>query len=174
MMSHEPESIEEVAANGRHVHRRVRVDIEPLDSNDTAFVRHKWRACFHLAPGKRRIPWAAYKATFGAMIDALLERDDTWILAAYDADRRVRGFIAWTPGNTPVVHYVWVRPRTERQGIAMRLIDEAQLGPRWWYTFRGVRVGSDASTDAHLVAALAGRGIEAKYLPAAKYLGRIA
>lgn len=167
------------ASEDRAVHstapgtRRTRVEIRPLDSRDAGFVRTTWRETHHQAPGKRRIPWAAYKATFGAQIDRLLDRDDVWILGAYDDSEKLCGWIAWSPGGrVATVHYVWVRRENQREGMALRLLKEAELGVSFVFTHRGLRPrGQVDSLDVVLVAALAKRHITAAYVPAAKFLG---
>jgi hypothetical protein len=111
-----------------------------------------------------------YKLTFGGQIDRLLEREDTWILGAYDDAGMVRGFIAWS-GTT--VHYVWTRPNSVRQGLALRLIEAAQVGPRFWYTFRGARAKGERAMDEVMVEALAARGVTATFMAASKYLGGV-
>jgi GNAT superfamily N-acetyltransferase len=153
------------------VYARTHVDIREVVADDVLFVRRTWRETFHNAPGKRRMPWAAFKATFGVAIDRLLEDPDLWILGAYDAGARLRGWIAWTPGRVPTVHYVWVRRESQRQGLASRLIAESGLGPRWVYTHRGVKLPGGTSADVAVAAALAKRGVTAVYVPARTYLG---
>ena len=81
---------------------------------------------------------------------------DVWTLGAYDEDGNVLGWIAWTPGRISVVHYVYVRHEARRAGLAMRLIDAAQLGPRLVYTFRGVKPNGGPSLDRVLADASAG------------------
>lgn len=169
-----PLVVEEKSRGQAAVIRRVRVDIRPLDAADVGYARAKWRECHHRAPGKRRLPWSVYKLTFGEQIDRLLLREDVLMLGAYDDAGRVRGFVAWTPArnaDAPWVHYAWVRPGNERQGLALRLLDAAELGRRWWYTFKGVKPKGGPPLDEVMVAALAVRGITATHLPANKFLG---
>lgn len=147
------------------------VAMRPTGAEDVAFIRSTWRESYHRAPQRRRMPWAAYKATYGLVIDQLLAREDVWTLGAYDEAGNVLGWIAWTPGRISVVHYVYVRHEARRAGLAMRLIDAAQLGPRLVYTFRGVKPNGGPSLDRVLADALGRRGVGVAHIQIREFLG---
>ena len=117
------------------------LEIRALEVDDVVFVRDSWRESYKTAPQRRTMSWPAYKATYGRAIDRLLEREDVLILGAYSADGRVKGWIAWTPGGVPTVHYVYVRDALRRLGVAGRLIRAAELGRRMVYSLRGKQIG---------------------------------
>lgn len=145
------------------------LDFRALGAADLPFVRDTWRESYHRAPQRSRMPWAAYKATYCVIIDQLLDREDVWTLGAYAANGDVIGWIAWTPGRLPVVHYAYVRHGARRAGVLTQLMRKAELGARFVYTFRGVK-GRGESIDRTVTAALAKRGVSAVHVQIREFL----
>jgi hypothetical protein len=104
------------------------------------------------------------------VIDDVLAREDVFTIAAYDDSRQrpIVGWMAWTPGKLPAVHYVYTRFDDRRQGVAMALLRSplAALGDRLVWTFPGVRLkGSEQRLDAVLASSLGRRGVSAMHVP---------
>jgi hypothetical protein len=96
----------------------------------------------------QQMPWWTFKATRGVFIDRLLGRDDTHLLAAYvpsDDPRwpeRVAGWIAWTPGRVPALHWMYVRAGENgyrERGLAGLLFEQSGIGGRLVHTFIGAQ-----------------------------------
>jgi len=122
------------------------VDIRPAADEDIAFIRATWREGHRQSPGMQRIPHHVFKLQRGVLIDELLGRDDTHLLAAYvpsDDPRwpeRVAGWIAFTPGRVPALHWLYVRAGENgyrRRGLAELLFEQSGIGRRLVYTFIG-------------------------------------
>jgi hypothetical protein len=124
------------------------VEIRPPADVDIAFIRATWREGHRQSPGMQRLPFHLFKRTRGAIIDTLLNRNDTHLLAAYvpsDDPRwpeRVAGWIAWTPGRVPALHWVYVRAGENgyrQRGMATLLFEQSGIGGRLIYTFVGAQ-----------------------------------
>jgi hypothetical protein len=142
------------------------VDIRPPADEDIAFIRATWREGHRQSPGMQRLPHHAFKATRGKLIARLLDHRETHLLAAYvpsDDPRwpeRVAGWIAWTPGRVPALHWVYVRAGENgyrERGLAALLFEQSGIGGRLVYTFIGaqrpekmVRVHTADGTDRML------------------------
>jgi hypothetical protein len=107
------------------------------------------------------------------VIDQLLASEDVYTIAAYDdgRERPIVGWMAWSHGRIPAVHYVYVRHGDRHGGVAAALIRSpvAELGNRLVYTFRGMRHGA-TTLDLVMVDALGRRGVAAIYVPIREYL----
>jgi len=124
------------------------VDIRPPADIDVPFIRATWREGHRQSPGMQRMPHHVFKRTRGALIDTLLGRNDTHLLAAYvpsDDPRwpeRVAGWIAWTPGRVPALHWMYVRAGENgyrQRGMATLLFEQSGIGGRLIYTFVGAQ-----------------------------------
>lgn len=139
------------------------VEIRPAEDQDVAFIRATWREGHRQSPGMQRMPHHVFKAQRGVLIDRLLARADTHLLAAYvpsDDSRwpeRVAGWIAFTPARIPALHWVYVRAGENGyrgRGLAEMLFEQSGIGGRLVYTFVGaqrpermVRVRTDDGAD---------------------------
>jgi hypothetical protein len=150
-------------------------EIRPTAPDDLAFVRDTWRESNHGAQGRRRrLPWAAWKLLYGSVIDDLLSRADVYTIAAYDdtRERPIVGWMAWTPGKVPAVHYVYTRFDDRRHGVAHALLRSplAQLGGRLVYTYLGARPKGGQRGDEVLAASLGRRGVSTMHVPIRDWL----
>jgi hypothetical protein len=159
------------------------MSIRPASPDDLAYVRSTWREGHKNSPGAERMRWPEFKATVGKQIDAVLASPGVQVLAAYADNGRVIGWLAYTPGRSvSTVH--WAHTRFEldgepcrRRGVMTALLDRAELGKRFAYTFRGARRGGGARRpgrgdplDLTLAAWLRGRGVTAVYVPVEEFL----
>lgn len=124
------------------------VDIRPPEPADVPFIRATWREGHRQTPSMQAMPWWSFKATRGAIIDRLLSRDDTHLLAAYVPSddpkwpERVAGWIAWTPGRVPALHWMYVRAGENGyrgRGLAGLLFEQSGIGGRLVHTFIGAQ-----------------------------------
>ena len=124
------------------------VDIRPAADEDVPFIRATWREGHRQSPGMQRLPMHVFKMQRGRFIDALLSRADTHLLAAYvpSSDprwpERVAGWIAWTPGRVPALHWMYVRAGENdyrQRGLATLLFEQSGIGQRLIYTFVGAQ-----------------------------------
>jgi hypothetical protein len=149
--------------------------IAATDEADRPFVRSTWRESHKQSPKCDRMKWPAYKATHGRDIDEILAREDTKTLGAYDAEGRLLGWIAWTPGKVPTLHYVYTRHdldgvKLRRLGVATALLEAAQLGKRVAYTHHGSKRQRGEPLDEMLVAWARAQGVTAFYVEAREFL----
>jgi hypothetical protein len=166
---------------------RVEVDIPQLRqfdvqlaapaAEDLGYIRRTWFESYKHSPAMDRLSWPIFKQTSGRVIDALLGRNDVHLLAAYDADGKVVGWCAWTPGKSvATLHWVYVRHAigenpTRRRGVAAVLLDAAKLGRRVVYTFRGARRSrGQPSLDISLAEWAKRQGVTATYAPVEEFL----
>jgi GNAT superfamily N-acetyltransferase len=148
--------------------------IRPTSPDDLRFVRDSWRESAHRAASMRRLPWAAFKLLHGSVIDDLLGRPDVYTIAAYDDSRAkpIVGWLAWSHGRVPAVHYCYTRFDDRRAGIATALLRSplAGLGDRMIYTCKGVKPKHGDSMDVVMESALRRRGVAVAYVQIREYL----
>lgn len=152
--------------------------IRPAGAAELGFVIATWQT----EHGKSRDGYMSrenYKRLHKPAILDLLNREDTWLLGAFRGARMV-GWIAWTPGRLPAVHFAYVHHTERRKGVFTALLRDAMVGNRFVYTFRGARLkhragriaklrnkqsNSGPSYDERMVEALARRGVFAAFVP---------
>jgi hypothetical protein len=144
-----------------------------LPSADLPFVRATWAEGYKHSPRNTKLPWRVYKRQEIPEIDAILDRDDTQIIAAY-LGSAVAGWLAFSKQwSIPAVHWVYTRASLERgapdtlrrRGIMTALLGAAQLGSRIVYTHKGPRGrGSPVTSDEWIVPWLAKRGVAAAFV----------
>ncbi len=152
----------------------------PASGSDVAFVKATWQQSSLRTPGMPP-PNGATKRMVAPVIDALLRRPDVNIVGAYGQhDGRpdaMIGWIAWTWGQLPAVHYAYVRGPWRLKGVFNRLLKEAMVGNRFIYGMRGElpKFGRRRalSRDKILVEALAKRGIFATLVPTEQWLEKM-
>lgn len=121
--------------------------IRPPRPGDQGYITSTWLATMRDA--HEEMSRGAYYAEYGRLIDRVLDRDGTRCELAVDINDpdAIKGWIVWTPiPRAPVLHYVYVRRRFRRGGIATALALEAGiqfLGPKFVYTCDG--------PDAHVI-----------------------
>lgn len=149
------------------------VDIRPAADEDVPFIRATWREGHRQSPGMQRLPFHVFRAQRGRLIDAVLSRADTHLLAAYvpSSDprwpERVAGWIAFTPGRVPALHWMYVRAGENGyrgRGLAALLFEQSGIGNRLVHTFIGaqrpermVRVTTNDGTDRVVARKWAGK-----------------
>jgi hypothetical protein len=150
---------------------------KPTDDADRGYVRRSWLESYKYAPVQHRLPWPIYKQTAGKTIDALLDRSDVELVAAYEPTGKIVGWCAWTPGRAvSTLHWIYVRQAIDdvpmrRRGVATALLEAAQLGRAVVYTFLGARRHRGLpSLDVPLVAWAKSRGVTATYAPVEEFL----
>lgn len=157
--------------------------IRPIAPDDLRYVASSWKESHKDAPDVERLPWPVYKLTTCKQIDALLESRTVRTLAAYAGDGRIIGWIAYTPGKAiSTVHWTYTRhklgeEKCRRRGVMTMLLEAAELGQRFAYTFRGPRRNNGArrggrgpSLDLELVTQLRDRGVTAVFVPLQEWL----
>lgn len=175
------------------------VDIRPAADEDVPFIRATWVEGHRQSPGMQASPFWMFKQRRGALIERLLARPDTHLLAAYvpSSDprwpERVAGWIAFTPGRVPALHWLYVRAGQNgyrERGLAGLLFEQSGIGRRLIHTFIGaqrpekrVSVRTNDGTDRLICRKYAGapysevlaeagvkRGIASVYIPVEEFL----
>lgn len=180
------------------------VSIRRGQHDDRRFIGQSWKESYKDAPGHRRTPWRMYNQTTAKDIYELLEKPFVELLVAQESGGRIAGWIAFTRGKSiSTLHWVFTRsllhdqtcklawsrqakdppPCTctpavlRRRGVMTALLEAADLGKRFAYTFRGPRPhvggkrgGGGVPMDDVLVAWLRGRGVTAVYVPLVEWL----
>jgi hypothetical protein len=117
---------------------------------------------------------ANYRKIHEPTIRELLADQSTWIVAAYRGERLI-GWLAYTAGKLPAVHFAYVRPEERRRGVFDAMLDKAMIGRRFVYTYRGAlpKPGggrSKTGVDEKVVEALARRGVYAAFVSVDQWL----
>ena len=128
-----------------------------------------------------RLPWSAYKKLHVPVIRHLINREDVNLLGAYRGEKIV-GWMAWTPGKLPAVHYAFVRDGEKRKGVFGAMLDASEVGRRWIYSHRGEEaknpnvepgeLGRRTTLDRVILPALARRGVYGTFVDATEWLER--
>lgn len=158
------------------------IDIRPLRLADMGYAKWSIAEGHKGAPGVSSMSWRHYKRFIVPELERALVWPGTEILAAYIGDQVV-GWLAFSRGKrVSTVHWVHVRfqlgdggqelRRLGSRGLADRgimtmLFDEAKLGDRIAYTFKGAvpKHRSDGKTmDERLLPWLQRRGQHAAYV----------
>jgi hypothetical protein len=143
------------------------------------FVLSSWTDSHMRSPGQ---PWGdLYRKLSQPTIKELLNREDTWVLAAigpYEArPDAVLGWLAWTPGELPAIHYAYVRGALRKRGIFNALLKEAMVGRRMLATFRGqlprYRKRKTLTYDKKVIEAMERRGLAVAHVPIDQWLERM-
>lgn len=158
------------------------MNIRLLDAADIGYAIDAWQQAHMTSPSCRRAPRWAYRIKYGTIIKRLADDPSTRMLGAYD-ERGLLGFLVMTPGKrVRTVHWCHTRLRlndrtklqsVERRVIFFALLDAADLGSSFAYTFQGPRVRKETgakSLDQLLVADLRARGVTATYISIEEYL----
>lgn len=153
-------------------------EIRAIGAAELPFVLDTWRESHMRSPGQ---PWGElYHRHVMPTIERLLRREDVWIIGAFgpfksDPDA-ILGWLAWTPGELPAVHYAYVRGALRKHGIFNALLRDAMVGRRMLVTSRGQlpkytrRKG--ATYDKRVIDALARRGVGTVYVDLVEWLER--
>jgi hypothetical protein len=151
-------------------------EIRALGGAELPFVLSSWCQSHMRSPGQ---PWGdLYRRHVAPTIERLLKREDVWIIGAFgqfkDDPDAVLGWLAWTPGDLPAVHYSYVRGALRKHGIFNALLRDAMVGRRMLVTSRGQlpkytrRKG--ATYDKKVIDALTKRGIATHYVDLTEWL----
>ncbi len=154
------------------------LDIRLAAVEDLPFVQKCWREEHKLSPHGAGMAWSSYHRLFTPLINEIIARDDTQILCAYgEHDGRadaILGWLAYTPGKLPAVHFAYTRGGKRKQGIFTRLLDASGIGKRFLYTFAGKLPSyskrNAPSRDKVIVKALVQRGVYGTWLDANEWL----
>jgi hypothetical protein len=154
------------------------LDIRLAAVEDLSFVQKCWREEHKLSPHGAGMAWSAYHRLYTPIINELIARDDTQILCAYgEHDGRrdaILGWLAFTPGKLPAVHFAYTRGSLRQGGIFTRLLDAAGVGKRFLYTFAGklpaYHKRNAPSRDKVVSAALVKRGVYPTFVEANEWL----
>ncbi|MFA4972819.1 MAG: hypothetical protein WC683_09415 [bacterium] len=109
--------------------------IRPAAPDDLAWIYSTWLGTAtsdgyleHTTDRRvRECPRAEFFPRWRALAGRLLSRSRVAI-ATHEADPTVIcGWLCWTPGSPPWVHYVHVRRRMRRHGVARALLEAAKI-----------------------------------------------
>jgi hypothetical protein len=159
------------------------LEIRRLPLEDVGYVVASWEESHR--DGRKKLPWREYKRLYAPIIRHLVNRSDVRMLGAYMGEKIV-GWIAWTPGRLPAVHFAFTRwqPDIElrRRGVFTALLEAADVGSRFIYTHRGKahvdeekakgEPGRRSTRDVPIVQALARRGVYCSFVDAREWLER--
>jgi hypothetical protein len=157
------------------------LEYRPIAGTDLAFVKGSWQQSRMRAPDMPAPNGDVKRRLVEPLVDALLNRPDVNIVGAYgEHEGRANamiGWIAWTWGQLPMVHYAYVRGPWRKHGVFSRLLKEAMVGHRFLYGSMGElpKYGrrKALSRDKIIVAALSRRGVYATLVPAEQWLERM-
>jgi hypothetical protein len=155
-------------------------------ADEWPYIATTWTDANHRSPLHWRQPYRdVYRPRMQQTINALA--DQSRALVARLPSGRAVGWIVYSPGRSiSTVHYVYARHMLEdvpwrRRGLALALIDAAELGRRFVYTHkgewrrggkfaRGARSRWPRPLDEELAEALQRRGVTAVYEPVERWL----
>lgn len=171
-------AVQQASSSGPVLHRPAPLVVtceRPRTEDDHAYIRSSWAESHKLSPANAILSWRVYKKLVKPELQAVLDRADTQLIAAYHAGTIV-GWIAFVPGRrVSTVHWVHTRWRIgegeplRKRGVMAELFSAAPLGSRIVYTFRGPlpahRKHGKQTSDEWIVPWLARRGVTAAYLP---------
>lgn len=170
------------------------LSLRPLAIEDHRYAAACWRESHKQSSAAYlRTPWSLFKQTIGKQIDDVLAMSSTRTFGAYNPAGKVIGWIAYAPGRSiSTVHWTHTRHELDgelcrRRGVMTMLLEAAELGRRFAYTFRGPRRvhhrgGKDRGAaaarssvqgptlDVVLVDKLRERGVTAVYVPIEEWL----
>lgn len=154
--------------------------IRPIGGAELGFVLGSWCQSFMRSPGQ---PFGSgFKRHVQPIIEELLARDDVWLIGTFGPyDGRpdaLLGWLAWTPGELPTIHYAYVRGALRKRGLFNAMFKEAMIGRRFVYSHRGqlprYKKSRNAPTyDKKVLEALARRGIAGVLVDANEWLERM-
>lgn len=159
------------------------LSIRDIAPDDLRYIADSWKESHKDSPETERMPWPLYKQTVCKQIDQLLAQSGVRVIAAYEHGGKIVSWLCYSPGKKiSAVHWTYTRhalgdAKMRRRGAMSLLLDAADLGPRFVYTFRGPRRNNGSKRkgvgdplDVAIVAALRGRGITAVYVPLTEWL----
>lgn len=156
------------------------MNIRPLRVEDRGYAITAWSEAHKTSPSCARASWRAYKLEYVAMFKKLVDDPTTVMLGAYDGLDQLLGFLVMTPGKrVDTLHWCHVKNKLggkrvpDRRDLFFRLLEAADLGPRFAYTLRGPKCRKETgarSLDELLVAALRDKGISATHVPLREWL----
>ena len=164
-------------------------EIRAAGGLELPFILHSW-AQSHMR-SKDQPFGPEYTRLVQPTLARLRNRDDVWTIAAFGPhDGRpdaVLGWLAWTPGSLPTVHYAFTRGALRTRGIFTALLGHAAVGKRWLYTHHGQRIKvrsgvaarmrrkqfAGESYEDRVVKALNRRGVAPVYVSVSEWLARM-
>jgi hypothetical protein len=165
----------------------IRIVPRALRADDERFVVDSWRRSWRNSNDTRRESGRAYHALFEDVVlrGVIAEETTKFLIVASEGDLdEIVGWICYTPGSIPTVHFGYVRAetRTTKQpvrlsGVFSAMLHFAGVTDRLVYTFRPAerphpRDNRTLGVENALLAAAHKRGIEAIYRPILEFLGR--
>jgi GNAT superfamily N-acetyltransferase len=103
-------------------------------ADDQGYVASTWVKSLYTADKRRRM------SDLNALVDRMLDEPTVRLLVACEPTdaERILGWVAFTPSvGLPVLHYVYVREKHRRHGIARQMANHIGLSGRFIYTLRG-------------------------------------
>lgn len=95
-----------------------------MDPSERGLVVQAWRVSYQDAPGIKGTPADEYFPAMGARIDKLLEESAVLVALHPEDSTDVVGFAVF---DGPVLHYIYVKHKVRRIGIARELLKAASL-----------------------------------------------
>jgi hypothetical protein len=173
------------ATNATASHPPVRVTVRNAIESDRAYIMDSWRLGWRLSEECRRLNGGQYRAVFDDIVryGVMGQPDTQFLVACSPADQSwIWGWLCFTPGPVPTIHYAVVRPHVEsdvggrrdlrRIGLFTRMCAAAGVRRELVYTFRPTERKDKTSkkpmgVEAGLLAAAKRDGITAVFLPVA-------
>lgn len=118
------------------------ISIRPATSEDLPYIVTTWVRSFRESPYAGLVPNHLYYSVYEATVTDILARGATLLVAcSTDDPDYIVGFACWehVPGrfhSRHIVHYVFVREKFRRLGIARRLMAKLEDRRAPLYTFR--------------------------------------
>jgi hypothetical protein len=153
--------------------------IRAVGGAELGFVLSSWTQSHMRSPGQPL--GELYMRLIRPNTEQLLAREDVWIIGAFGPfdgkPDAILGWLAWTPGELPTVHYAYVRGALRKRGIFNDLLDKAMVGRRFIVTHKGqipkYKRRNAPTYDKRVISALERRGIAAVYVPIGEWLERM-
>lgn len=162
------------------------VIIAPVVDDEWRYIASTWIDSHHRSAKYYKHPYKrSYLPLMRPIVDTLARESKA--LVARNPDGRAVGWIVYTPGRSiATVHYVYARHKLDdvpwrRRGVATALLQAAELGRRFVYTFpgeyrrasmfaRGLDKKYPRPLDEELVDSLRRRGVTAVYEPVERWM----
>lgn len=145
----------------------ARVIIRPMRDDELPWAIHSWSQGHKSAPEHRKRTWRDYKALhLQPLRDALVRRDTTRLVVENGEPGRGAGWIAFSRWpSIDAVHWLYVSRPHRGQGMALALLQHADLRRNVTYTFHGEHRGTQPRPDQRIADRLRREGKIVSYVP---------
>lgn len=107
---------------------KLETAVRDVVPNDLPFIFTTWLQHYYASSRyTRRIPRRIYFAEYHKIVEAILARSAVLVATPADEPEIILGYAAFERRSPPVVHWVYVKNRMRRTGIARQLLEGVDL-----------------------------------------------